>query len=93
LDIGCGPGKDAKHFTEQGYDVTGLDLSEGLLKIAKEYCPEATFVQGDIRKLPFPDKSFDGVFACASILHMEKSQLPIVLKETKRVLKKMVLCS
>ncbi len=87
LDLGCGPGRDAKHFTEQGYEVTGIDASEGQIKIAREYCPAANFVKGDMRKLPFPDNSFDGVFSCASILHMEKSQLPLVLNEIKRVLK------
>ena len=43
LDLGCGPGVETKKLTLRGFDVQGFDLSEGLLKIAREKLPSATF--------------------------------------------------
>jgi ubiquinone/menaquinone biosynthesis C-methylase UbiE len=85
LDLGCGPGTDSKLLVESGLTVTGFDLSDELLKIAANKNPSVEFIQGDMRKLPLSDNSFDGVFAKASLLHIPKSDMPMVLKEIKRV--------
>ncbi len=87
LDIGCGPGWETKQLRRSGLTQTGFDLSDELLAIARRNNPRATFVQGDMRKLPFADASFDGVFAKASLLHIAKKDVPQVLKEICRVLK------
>lgn len=47
LDVGCGPGREAAWLSEAGYDVTGLDQSEEMLRWAKKRYPELSFVQGD----------------------------------------------
>lgn len=87
LDLGCGSGRDAALLTEEEIQVTGLDLSTELLSIAKEICPSATFVEGDMLAMPFADNTFDGVWASASLLHIKDADLPQALAEIRRVLK------
>jgi ubiquinone/menaquinone biosynthesis C-methylase UbiE len=87
LDAGCGPGQDAAYFASLGYEVAGFDLSEEFLKIARRRLPGATFIKADMRKLDFPDRSFDGVWASFSFHHLSKADAPAALAELKRVLK------
>ncbi len=74
LDAGCAAGRDSILLSEQGLDVTGLDLSAGLLRIAKAAYPRISFVQGDFLSLPFEDNVFDGVWSHASLVHMQTKQ-------------------
>jgi ubiquinone/menaquinone biosynthesis C-methylase UbiE len=60
LDVGCGTGFLTRHLRGK---VVGLDQSEGALAIAHERVPGARFVRGGALKMPFPDSSFDRVFA------------------------------
>lgn len=88
LDLGCGPGVETKKLSLRGFDMQGFDISESLLKIAREKLPPATYVKGDmLRGLPYDESSFDGVFAKASLLHVPKESIEIVLKEILRILK------
>lgn len=88
LDAGCGFGRDSKAFFDRGYKITGIDLSSGLLKIAKEKYPQINFVKGNLLSLPFKDESFNGVWAHASLVHFdEDSQIKKALDEFNRVLK------
>lgn len=88
LDAGCGSGRDCNYISSQGYRCEGVDLSEGLLKIARESYPSIHFQIGDLRKLPFPDSTFGGVWANASLLHLEKtSDVKKALSEFNRLLK------
>lgn len=88
LDAGCGPGHDTDMFMRMGYDVTGMDISTGLLAVGRKTYPDAKFIEGDIRTLPFTDASFDGVWAQASLVHLE-TELDVkkALSEFTRVLK------
>lgn len=88
LDAGCAAGRDSKVFKDNGYDVTGVDISQGLLQIASAHNPNITFTVGDFRNLPFEDASFDGIWSHASLLHMEtQSDVSSSLAEFSRVLK------
>jgi len=89
LDLGCGPGQFSKIFSEAKHCVTCLDFSEEMLKIATKEVPNASFVLGDIRELGniFYSKSFDGVWACSSLLHMSKKEIPQVFNHVHEVLK------
>ncbi len=60
LDVACGTGVLTRHLRGE---VVGLDGSEEMLRIARERVPAATFVRGDAFSLPFPERSFDRVFA------------------------------
>lgn len=88
LDAGCGPGRDAEYMHEDGVDVTGIDISEGMVEEAKKRVPKITFKVMDMRSLTFKDATFDGIWAMASLFNIPKEEIPHVLKEFKRVLKK-----
>lgn len=79
LDFGCGSGRDTKYFLSKGYDVDATDGSEELCKIASEYAG----VQ--VKQMLFEEldkvEVYDGIWACASILHVEKKQLPDIMKK------------
>ncbi len=87
LDAGCGSGRDSGYFSSKGFDVVGVDLSEKLLEIARKENPSVRFQKQDLRYLDFPEKSFDGIWACASLLHLQRSEVPGVLKEFYTFLK------
>jgi len=87
LEIGCGGGRDTKYFHEQKLDVTATDLTPRFLEIGKEQCPDVNFQLMDMRKLEFPDASFDGIWANLSFHHISKTENLSTLKEFKRVLK------
>jgi SAM-dependent methyltransferase len=62
LDLACGPGRHAAQLIEKGARVTGLDLSAPLLARARERLPQTvSLVRGDMRRLPFADRSFEVV--------------------------------
>jgi ubiquinone/menaquinone biosynthesis C-methylase UbiE len=87
LDLGCGSGRDVRYFTDLGCHVTGVDLSEKLLEIAHELTPQAIFKMQDIRKLIFPENTFDAIWSCASLVHLKKSEVPDVLLLLYKILK------
>lgn len=86
LDIGSGPGQFSKYLTEKGFRVEGIDVSDEMPAIARSKVPEVGFVKMDMRKLEFADRSFDGLLATYSIIHIPTPELPGVLAEMKRVL-------
>ncbi len=88
LDIGCGHGRDAALFASKGLEVTGIDYSESLLKLARRAAPNARFVLMDFEDLSFPEETFDGAIASASLYHIPKKNLPAVIKKVYGVLKK-----
>ena len=86
LDFGCGSGRDTKYFLSKGYDVDAIDGSEELCKITSEY----TGIQ--VKQMLFDEldevELYDGVWACASILHVAKKQLPDIIKKIAIATKK-----
>jgi ubiquinone/menaquinone biosynthesis C-methylase UbiE len=89
LDLGCGPGQASKIFCERKYLVTGLDFSEEMIKIGKKEIPNAKFILEDIRNLNkvFRNEMFEGAWACASLLHIPKKDIPSVFNQVYNVLK------
>lgn len=88
LDAGCGSGRDAAIFLAKGVQVTGIDLSRGMLRIASIQAPTANFVLGTLLSTPFLAQSFDGVWAQASLHHMEDfDDVRKALQEFWRLLK------
>ena len=85
LDLGCGSGDHSIYFKERGFDVTAIDLSEEMIRLCKEKGLNA-FVK-DIEDLDFEDKSFDGIWAVTSLLHIPKSKLHKVIKKLNHILK------
>lgn len=87
LDIGCGPGRDAHYFEENGLFATGIDITPEFLAMAKENSPSSDFISMDARHLSFTEGSFDGIWACASLLHLPKADFPNAIGEACRAMK------
>lgn len=78
LDLGCGPGRDLKRYTELGHIATGLDGSAEFVRMAREYSGCEVWLQ-DFIALQLPAAHFDGVYANASLFHVPSAALPDVL--------------
>lgn len=87
LDAGCGPGWDAQWFAEQGYETVGVDISERFLSYARAESRRPAFLKTDMRQLGLQADTFDGVWACASLLHLTYTDAKRVLSEFHRVLR------
>jgi ubiquinone/menaquinone biosynthesis C-methylase UbiE len=88
LDLGCGNGRLFELFKNRNVKYTGVDTSVEFIERAKEKYGDY-FVVADAFNLPFPDNSFDSIWAIAFFHHIPSKQLRAeVLKEIKRVLKK-----
>jgi len=89
LDLGSGDGRVIGHIkrkqTLKTLDITAVDLSEEMLKIAKKNYPEIKTVQADAKALPFPDSSFDVVICTFLIVHIR--DIDKFFDEVYRVLK------
>jgi ubiquinone/menaquinone biosynthesis C-methylase UbiE len=87
LDCGCGPGMDAEKFSQLGYNVTAIDLSERFVSLTKERVQTATVKKMDMRHLEFPQASFDGLWASFSLLHIRASDIEQTLSGFRTVLR------
>ncbi len=77
LDAGCGSGRDSLAFLERGYRVTAFDASPSLAALAERHSGQP------VRVLRLQDlewsQTFDGIWACASLLHVPAAELPEVM--------------
>lgn len=85
LDLGCGSGRDSAYFISQGYDVTALDASEEMCNLASIHIGQSvlnmTFAEMDFEEV------FDGVWACASLLHVPSNEIEEILTKVVKCLK------
>ena len=86
LDFGCGAGRDAKAFLDRGYHVTALDGSEKLCQIAGEFTGISVKCMDFRAYSPSPGEQYDGIWACASLLHLKKTELLPVMRELIKAL-------
>ena len=86
LDLGCGPGRDIRIFSEGGHKPIGIELNPEFSEMARR---QGDVIQGDIRNISsiFTPSSFDGVWAQASLVHLEKSEIALVLDDLRDLLK------
>ncbi len=80
LDVGCGSGVKAAYLCAHGFQVTGIDISEGLLAIARRESPGSTFKKLSMTELDTLENHFDAVFAQASLLHIPRKDASSVVK-------------
>lgn len=85
LDLGCGSGRDSKYFLDKGYDVVSLDASEAMCRKTQELTGKAA-VHMRIENMNY-ENEFDAVWACASLLHVAKSDMHKVLEKAVKSLK------
>ena len=77
LDLGCGSGRDTKYFVDLGYKVDAIDASKEMVRLA-------SIKTGlEVKHMTFeqfsPDLQYDGIWACASLLHVEPKALKSML--------------
>ena len=79
LDFGCGSGRDTSYFMNKGYQVTATDGSAEICRLASE------FTGIEVKHLLFQEldevNSYDGIWACSSILHLPKNELLSVIRK------------
>ena len=80
LDLGCGPGRDLKHFAKRGYTPTGLDGCPNFCEMAREYSGCEVWQQ-DFCDMTLPTEHFNGIFANASLFHIPRSSFLSALKQ------------
>jgi ubiquinone/menaquinone biosynthesis C-methylase UbiE len=86
LDVGCGTGALAARLADEGYEVVGLDPSEGMLRVLGEKAPSVRAVAGSGTSIPFPDSSFDLVLSVAVMHHIaDRDDVRRTLSEMVRV--------
>lgn len=86
LDLGCGPGRDLKTFTELGHLAIGLEGSPRLAAMARAHSGCEVWEQ-NLLALQLPSQRFDGLFANAVLFHVPSAELPRVLRELHAALK------
>lgn len=88
LDLGCGPGHTAAFLHSHGCtNIIGLDLSKGMIEVARKQHAHLRFLQGDMMALPLEDKTIGAAIALYSIIHFDDEALVMAFKEISRVLR------
>ncbi|WP_149183516.1 class I SAM-dependent methyltransferase [Streptomyces sp. TRM49041] len=85
-DVGCGPGGVTAHLAGLGVDTFGIDLSPGMLTVARREHPDLRFERGTMTALDVPDGTLGGMVAWYSLIHVPPERVPAVLAEFHRVL-------
>lgn len=85
LDAGCGSGRDARAFAEMGYQVEAFDASSEMVRLATQHSGLA------VKQMTFSDVDatdrYDGIWCCASLLHVEAYALPQAMRTLAQALK------
>lgn len=85
-DVGCGPGRVTAHLHSLGLHAFGIDLSPGMVDVARRDHPGLRFEVGSMTDLNLPDSSVDGVLAWYSLIHVPDDAVADVLAGFRRVL-------
>ncbi|MEK9152200.1 MAG: class I SAM-dependent methyltransferase [Patescibacteria group bacterium] len=80
LDVGCAGGVKTNLLRQRGFRATGIDLSDGLIAVARREFPEVEFHNLDLRDVASLGKKFDGIYALAVLLHVPKAEVDGVLR-------------
>lgn len=86
-DIGCGNGRDSNWMNQNGFQVSGFDSSEELLKLARELFLQIPFSKATLSDLKEIKTQYDNVFCETVIMHLPKVQIESAIKNLKRILK------
>lgn len=87
LDAGCGAGRMMPLLAGLGCVVEGVDLSPGMIRRCQTDHGDFPSRVGSLTALPFPGSTFDGVFSWYSTIHNPDEDLPLILREARRVLR------
>lgn len=85
LDAGCGSGRDSLYFIKHGYKVVSIDASEEMVRLSSKLTGQQTLLM-KFEDVDFKDE-FDGIWACASLLHVPKAKIKSVMTKLVQALK------
>jgi SAM-dependent methyltransferase len=85
-DVGCGPGHVGAYLAERGVTVIGVDLSPGMIGMARQRYPDLTFEVGSMTALPVADAAWAGAVCVYAIIHLGEGQRPGAYAELARVI-------
>jgi SAM-dependent methyltransferase len=85
LDAGCGSGRDSLAFMQRGYRVVAIDASSEMVAATSRLIGQPALLMR-FDEIPF-DAEFDGIWACASLLHVARKDLPATLEKLAKALK------
>ncbi|MFI9645024.1 class I SAM-dependent methyltransferase [Streptomyces sp. NPDC052040] len=85
-DLGCGTGRITAYLARLGLDVFGVDLSPGMVAVARQACPELRFEVGSMTALDLGERALAGAVAWYSTVHTPPGELPVLFAEFHRVL-------
>lgn len=86
-DVGCGPGHITAHLQRLGVDAFGIDLSPGMIAVARHDHPALRFEVGSMTDLDLPTGSMAGIIAWQSLIHIPDAAVPGVLERFHRSLR------
>lgn len=86
-DVGCGPGHFTAHLRTLGVDAFGIDLSPGMIDIARRDHPELRFEVGSMTDLSLADGETAGLLVSWSLIHIPDDEIPAVFAQFRRVLR------
>jgi SAM-dependent methyltransferase len=87
LDAGCGSCRDSAQMIAQGYQAQGIDASTELLKAAAKIHPEVPTQVMNLTEMTFAKETFDGIWCRATLLHIDRTEVPKVLRDFYTILK------
>ena len=87
VDIGCGTGRLKPYLATKGLSPSGMDLSPGMIRVARRDHPGFGFDVADVRELPFGDASLAGAVCWYSLMYLAPSDRPAAFSELARVIK------
>lgn len=79
LDLGCGSGRDSKYFMSKDCSIVALDGCKELCEIAAQYIGQ-NVIHSTFERFETQEK-FDGIWACASLLHLQIEKLPFIIEK------------
>jgi SAM-dependent methyltransferase len=92
LDVGCAAGRDSAILRDAEFEVIGIDLSESFLELARKRVFGVEFQHMDARNLNFGHDAFDGIWANAVLLNLDRSEIPKVLQGFWEIMKPGGIC-
>jgi SAM-dependent methyltransferase len=86
-DVGCGPGHVTRFLAALNASVVGIDISPGMLAVAREHAPALPFAAGSMLQLPVADGALSGIIALYSIIHLAASDRARACREFARAVR------
>jgi len=86
-DVGCGPGHVTRFLAARHAEVIGVDLSPGMIGVAREHTPALAFAVGSMLALPVADGAWSGAIALYSIIHLTAGQRAVACGEFARAIR------